>query len=193
MVRDQLVKAKQADLFDRQMKFAPRRIRHGGTGSHASFTRPLDRKRPVHLVLKASCATGRLSLLSHRTTVDRIIAEWARRFGVKVRRKENMRNHLHIYATFSRRSEFQNFLRTITSLIARAVTGARKGKPFGQKFWYHLAYTRIVTGIRDLRALQKYFDKNQVEREWGADARNAIEERERSERKLRRRLKSATS
>jgi hypothetical protein len=41
-----------------------------------------------------------------------------------------MSNHIHIVATFQNRVALQNFLRTSTALIARAMTGARKGRPF---------------------------------------------------------------
>jgi REP element-mobilizing transposase RayT len=129
-------------------------------------------------VLKASCAKGKLSLLTHKLIVKKIITERARQFRVTLHYGENMGNHLHVVATFARREDFQNFLRTVTALIARAVTDARKGKPFGQRFWDQLAYTRAITGRRDARGVQNYLQKNQIERDYGVLGRQAVEERE---------------
>jgi REP element-mobilizing transposase RayT len=172
------MRAQQRDLFENQKKYAPRRLSLGGGKSHAKFTRPLNCKRQVHLVLKASCAKGKLSLLTHKLIVKKIITERARQFRVTLHHGENMGNHLHVVATFSRREDFQNFLRTVTALIARAVTGARKGKPFGQRFWDQLAFTRVITGRRDARGVEKYLQRNQIEREYGAMGRQTVEEYE---------------
>jgi REP element-mobilizing transposase RayT len=180
------MRAKQKDLFENHKSLAPRRLSLGGGKSHAKFTRPLDRKRQVHLVLKASCAKGKLSLLTHKLVVKKIITERARQFRVTLHHGENMGNHLHIVATFGRREDFQNFLRTVTALIAREITGARKGKPFGQRFWDQLAFTRVVTGRRDEHGVQKYLQKNQIEREYGAMARQTVEEYETAMREAKR-------
>jgi hypothetical protein len=61
-----------------------------------------------------------------------------------------------------RRGHFQNFLRTLTALIARAVTGAKKGYPKG-KFWSSLAYSRTVTWGREFKRVALYLDRNELE------------------------------
>ena len=170
--------ARQTDLFQNDKKLAPRQLTHGGRRAHGRSVRPLDRKRPVHLVLKSSLAKGKLSLLTHKLKVKKIIEERAKQFHVTIHGQENMGNHYHLVATFARREGFQDFLRTVTALIAREVTGARKGRPFGQRFWDQLAYTRVVMGRRDLGGVMNYLQKNKIEREHGALGRKTVEEYE---------------
>ena len=180
-------RAKQRDFFEKQRDFAPRRHTHGGKGAKGlrKIKRPLDRKRPVHLVLHAKAAKQSLSMLAARNqlAIDKILKERARQFGITLHSKQNVGNHLHIVASFPRTREFQNFLRTITALIARHVTGARRGKPFGKRFWDHLAFTRVVFGRGDFKGLSKYIGKNRIQAEFGYLARRAVEEYEAAKRK----------
>ena len=169
---------RQDDLFQNDKKLAPRRITHGGSRAHGRATRPLDRKRSVHLVLKSSSAKGKMSLLTHKLKVKKILDDRAKQFHVKIHKQENMGNHIHVVASFARREGFQHFLRTVTALIAREVTGARKGRPFGRRFWDELAFTRVVMGWRDYRSVTNYLKKNEIEREHGALGRRAVEEYE---------------
>jgi hypothetical protein len=53
-------------------------------------------------------------------------------------------------------------LRTIGGLIARAATGAVKGRPVG-KFWDHLAFSRVVAWGRDLTRSLAYVLGNALE------------------------------
>lgn len=183
------MKRRQTDFFEKQRDYAPRRHTHGGGvgGGLRKLARPLDSKRPVHLVLKSSHARGHLSFLGYknRLTVKKILEGRARQFHVVIHRYENVGSHLHIIASFPRAKNFQNFLRTVTALIARAVTGARKGKPFGKRFWDGLAFTRVIMGWRDLQGTRGYLAKNALEREFGCLSRKTVEEYEAAQRKAR--------
>ena len=182
---------KQRDLFEKDPEHAPGRHTHGGGAriSRRKTFRPLNEKRPVHLVLKSTHARGSLNFLAPKNllAVEKTLIDRARQFGVKVHSKEIMFNHIHLVASFSKRRGFQDFLRTVTALIARKVTGATKGRPFGKRFWNDLAFTRVVFGRRDFRGLLGYMNKNRIEREVGAIARTIVEEFEEAERKARRR------
>ncbi|RYZ63401.1 MAG: hypothetical protein EOP05_23655 [Proteobacteria bacterium] len=149
------------------------------------MARPLDVRKPVHVVLKSSHAVGKMSLLSiaNKLVIEKIVRERAEKFRVVIQGFELMRNHLHLIARFKSRLLFQQFLKTITGLIARHVTGARKGKPFGKRFFDELAFTRVVQGFKDLRGLIDYFKKNQIERDIHPLARAAIEKQEAAARK----------
>lgn len=177
-------RAIQNDFFGKNGDFAPRRYTHGGVSSTGKrkLHRPLDRKRPLHLVMKSSHAKGRLSFLGYknRLEIERIFSRRAKQFSVTIHRFENVGNHIHAVVTFKTKEAFHNFLRTISALVARHVTGARKGKPFGKKFWDHLAFTRVVFGQRGMKALGGYMWKNELERDAGALARHAVEEYERA-------------
>jgi REP element-mobilizing transposase RayT len=184
-------KARQQDFFEKSREHAPRRYTHGGTVSTGlrKIARPLDTRRPVHLVLKSSHARGQKSFLSptHRLAIKRILKERARQFHVTVHHYENVGNHLHIVASFPRRESFRNFLRTVTALIARAGTGARRGKPFGQRFWDGLAFTRVIAWGRDLSGMRNYLLKNSIERDVGRFARQVVEQYEEATRQALRR------
>ena len=182
------MQTRQFDLFLKDREYGPHRASYGGhlSKGRRKIARPLDRRKPLHLVLKSSHAKGSLSFLSakNKLNVEKIFRTRSAQFGVTVQGFENMGNHIHALVKFKRKDDFQNFLRTVSALIARAVTGARKGKPFGKRFWDALAFTRVVNGLKDLRGLAKYFVKNEVEREIGAYGRFVIEESERTKKKL---------
>lgn len=185
------MKTRQFDFFTSQREHAPCRLTHGGRRSKGlrKIARPLDSRRPIHLVLKSSHARGRLNFLTtkNRPLVEKIVREWARYFHVKIHGFENVGSHLHIIASFPKRECFGNFLRTVTALIAREVTGSRKGRPFGKRFWDDLAFTRVIAGWRDFRGMKNYLFKNHLEREIGEVSRKTVEEYERAEREARRR------
>lgn len=122
----------------------------------------------------------------NRIAVDKIITTYAKKNFVTVHHKENMGNHLHLVLTFARREGFQDFLRTVTALIARHVTKARRGKPFGKPFWDHLAFTRVIQGFRDRMKMKTYLWKNEIERNYGSATRNKLEEFEKEDASTRR-------
>ena len=102
--------------------------------------------------------------------IDKLVAVKARKFGVEVKDFVNMGNHIHFQLRIVSRVGFQNFLRSISNLIARHVTGARKGKPFG-KFWQGLAFTRVITSYFELTGFERYLLANKIERKRGYKAR----------------------
>jgi REP element-mobilizing transposase RayT len=166
----------QKSFFNSKSEFSKSRIAYGGdTRGRRKMFRPLDRKRPVHITLKSSHAKGRMSLLSHKLEVAKIVETRARQYQIKLHRFENMGNHVHILVSFKNRESVQKFLRVVTGLIARLVTKARRGCAFGKRFWDHLAYTRIVTSRKDFARMLHYLDKNEVERDVGPEGRQAIE------------------
>lgn len=134
--------------------------------------RPLDCKKPLHLVMRASRARGELNMLRPRnfSRVKNVFFKQAERFGVRIESFVNVGNHVHLVVRFANRKLFQNFLRTTAALVARAVTKAKKGKPFG-KFWDHLAFTRVVVSYRARAILSKYVEGNRIEAEKGPLAR----------------------
>lgn len=189
------MRAKQTDFFEKNREVGPRRSQHGGSLANGKrkVARPLDAKKSVHLVLKSTHAKGSMSLLSarNRLVVQAIIRNRAAQFGIVIQGFELMGNHIHLILRFKSRAMFQRFLKTITGLIARHVTGARKGKPFGKRFFDELAFTRLVQGLRDFRGLITYLFKNEIERDVHPLARVDIERREANARKNQRRKSRA--
>ena len=149
-------------------------LTHGGSkaAGKRKLKRPLATKKWTHLVLKSSKARGQYSMLkqSNSKWIEKLIETKAKKFSVEVKEPVNMGNHLHLRFRITSRHAFQNFLRSITSLIARHVTGARKGKIFG-KFWDGLAFTRVLMTSCEERRLRVYFVANRIERQHGYLAR----------------------
>jgi hypothetical protein len=121
---------------------------HGGRANVGvrKAARPLDLKKPIRVTLKSKWAKGKLALntATHRPVVDEIIRERAQQFGIVIRDIENTGDTVRITLKTKSREPFQHYLRTMSALIARRVTGARRGKPFGKRFWDHLAFTETI-------------------------------------------------
>lgn len=145
---------------------------HGGTSlkKRRKVKRPLTPGAVTHLVLKSSKAQGGLSFYTHKKLVHSLMKEKARKFFVEILDFVNMGNHLHIKLRFKDRVRFQQFLKSYTALLARMITGARKGRPFG-RFWDGLAYTRVLTSKFEELSLRGYFEGNHRERELGPGER----------------------
>lgn len=168
----------QTQLFDyfnipeTQKRYS--RTVHGGakTKGKRKLERPLSTRKWIHLILKSDKATGSLSLLTprNRLFVKRVVAQKARKFGVKVADTANVGNHVHLKIRISSRQEFQQFLKSVTTLIARHVTGAKRGKPFG-RFWQGLAFTRVLKSALEELNLRIYIAANRKEAQLGPKAR----------------------
>ena len=128
--------------------------------------------------MRSSKARGRYNFRNHQLAVKRIVERAAARSNIKLHKFANVGNHLHLLISFRSREACQRFLREVAGLIARAVTGARKGRAFG-KFWDALAHSRVVTGLRDLRNVMDYVFVNRIEGNFGKSARESLEEAKR--------------
>jgi len=119
---------------------------HGGNLSlgRRKVQRPLSFKKSICVVLSSQKARGQFSLASApaRLGVQKIIRRQGQKFGVRVEAIQNLGSRLQLKLRIKNRKNFQNFLRSTSAMIARYVTGARRGKPFG-KFWDHLAFTFV--------------------------------------------------
>lgn len=169
---------KQNTLFEyynlKSVHKAYGRTTHGGASSrgHRKLERPLSTTRPMHLVLRSQHASGAMSFLSARNKgfVEKTLRQKAKKFGVRIEQLANVGNHLHLKIRILSREMFQKFLKSVTTLIARFITGARKGMRFG-RFWQGLAYTRVLTSNLEERYLREYIAANQLEAMFGKVAR----------------------
>ena len=139
--------------------------------------RPISTQHSMHLVLRSSKATGEWSLLreKNKIKVKEIIDRFSRKWGVVVKRMENVGNHLHLHIQITSRHTYRKFIRAITGAIAMAVTGAsrrnslkaisRQNRPNKlDRFWDLRPFTRFVTGLKAITILREYFDLNALER-----------------------------
>lgn len=152
-------------LEDKSLKKRLRqRVSHGGcVRKGAKLERPLSTKKWIHLTLKSDKAIGTLSFLSPRNQkpVEQILRDKATKFHIRIGDMVNMGNHIHLKIRIQDRMSFRRFLKAITNLIARTVTGARRGRPFG-RFWQGLAFTRVLRTSFEELGLRGYFAANRV-------------------------------
>jgi hypothetical protein len=88
----------------------------------------------------------------------------------------NVGSHLHLLVRARRREAFQAFLRAFCGIVARIVSGAKRGLPLrGGPFWSGLAWSRIVTWGREYWTVRHYIFRNRIEATDGAGIRRALE------------------
>jgi len=143
----------------------PKKV-HGGANSveREKIARPIETKKPMHLILRSSRAKGSWSFLRRHREIEAILQGTAKRFHIRIYRFANVGNHIHLLVQAKARKDFQNFLRVLAQAIVFLVTGARKGNPIG-KFWDALAFSRIVEWGRDWKGMLTYLEKNLLEGE----------------------------
>ena len=152
---------KQLEFF--KTKKSP--LTHGGSlaTKRRKIKRPLDVKKPVHVVLRSEKAKRSLSLLNHQAKIRKIIRLSAKKFHISVYELAIVGNHIHLLIRGKRREHLQNFFRTIAALIARHVTKAKRGRPFG-RFWSYLIFSRVLTSWRrDFEQVKAYIVQNTLE------------------------------
>ena len=144
----------------------------GGTSlkKRRKTKRPLRPGLVHHVVFKSSKAQGQLSFYTHKHLVGSLLKEKSRKFFVEILDFVNMGNHLHLKVRFKDRKRFGQFLKSFSALLARKITGARRGVKFG-KFWDGLVYTRIISSAFEELGLKGYFEANHRQRELGYQER----------------------
>ena len=141
---------------------------HGGVSlkKRRKVQRPLVPRAITHVVFKSSKAKGSMSFYKNKHLVNTLLRAKARKFFVELIDYVNMGNHLHIKARFNDPKRFQQFLKSFSGLLARKITGAKRGQPFG-RFWDGLVFTRVLCSKLEELGLRGYFEGNHREREMG--------------------------
>jgi hypothetical protein len=154
------------------------RCQHGGAirQRRRKLARPVSTRRPMHLTLSSQRARGPWSLRRHERAVAEVLRASARRHNVRVYEFANVGSHLHLLVRARRREDFQAFLRSFAGLVARRVTGSRRGRPLeGGPFWSALAWSRLVAWGRDYMGVRHYIFRNRIEATDGSAVRRALE------------------
>jgi REP element-mobilizing transposase RayT len=165
-------KRRQLDFFveskSRKLNDYQARSEHGGNlrKGRRKLARPFDPKRALHLTLRAERAQGDWSMLRLEKSRPIRTLAWrlARENKVKIHQFANSGNHLHFLLMAQDHAGFKRFLRTFTAIVARMVTGAKKGNPVG-RFWGALAWSAIVNWGRHFFSVRYYIIQNELEAE----------------------------
>jgi REP element-mobilizing transposase RayT len=167
----------QQSLFVRDVHAELVRTEHGGSvrRGRRKLERPVSTRRPMHVVLSSHRARGPWILRKHERAVRDTLRETARRFGVRVYDFTNVGSHLHLLVRTRRRDAFHGFLRSFAGIVARQVTGARRGRPSG-RFFSGLAWSRVLVWGPDYLGVRHYVFRNQIEATLGRRVRHALEE-----------------
>ena len=171
------------------------RIAHGGglNEGKRKLYRPFSENMALHLTLHSHKARGQWSFLLPKNAdiVNRIVYKMSDRFKVSVLQMANSGNHLHMVVYASDKRNFKRFLRSITGLIARKITGHERAKrtttaaaaamatnstaintsgpgafrfrPYQRKFWDTLTYSKLVSWGRQLNNTMAYLVRNILE------------------------------
>lgn len=152
--------------------------RHGGdlNKGKRKIKRPLVPGKLHHLVMRSEKAVGQYNFLraNNRVVVDKIVKKQSLHFGIRIAKFANVGNHLHIALRFKNRASFQGFLISLSGMLARAITHARKGRPFG-KFWDALAFTRVLESKMEEFFLREYIQANIIEAQHGPAMRREFQ------------------
>lgn len=134
--------------------------------SNPKSKRPLSFKRSMHLVLRSSLAKGPRSLLRKELLIKDLIFKQGKHLGVKVYRQAVVGNHIHLLVRPLSRDAFNNFVRSISGLIARNILRAERGAAKGLKFWDKRPFTQVVEWGRQYGTVCNYLLQNSLEA-WG--------------------------
>lgn len=123
--------------------------------------RPLDSKKPIHIVLKSTRAKSELSFLNHRKALDQSLQRTSKKWGVRVLDRVWMGNHLHAVIRFANRSQYRSWIRELTAGLVRQISS--RTKQHLSSFYDLRPWTRVVEWGNDLRNLFDYIDLNEME------------------------------
>jgi REP element-mobilizing transposase RayT len=121
--------------------------------------RPLDSKLPVLLTLRARRSVLRLP--KTYGLVEAIIAATAKKYGVKIFKRANVHNHIHMTIQVNTLL-WARFIRELTGRIAQVIKDL--GIAVEQGFWLYRPHTRIVRGWKKaFQTALAYVELNQLE------------------------------
>lgn len=163
----------QLDLIPKNQLRIVKRASHGGVSlkKRRKIARPLLPGKVTHVVFKSSKATGELSFYKHKRLVASLLREKSQKFFIEILDWVNMGNHLHLKVRFKDRKRMGQFLKSFAGMLARKITGAKKGHKFG-RFWDGLAFTRVLMSKIEVLSLKGYFEGNHRQRELGYHERD---------------------
>jgi REP element-mobilizing transposase RayT len=152
--------------------FAHAQRAYGGTlmktrKGRAKGGRPIVTRHSMHLVLRSTKATGKMSFryLDNPALIRRLIKKYSERFHVRILSAANVGNHLHLHIKIKQRQSYAGFIRALTGAIAMAISGRHRWSEAKEKlkFWDYRPFTRVVEHYRAYLQLKDYIKINMFE------------------------------
>jgi REP element-mobilizing transposase RayT len=133
--------------FEFANKPAPK-LTHGGSDLPKKHkgARPLDAKKPLHLVMKCQ-----QQIFEDRHVIIDVLVYYANKFGIPIYSFAIGHDHIHFITKVPSREAYVKFIRATTGMLA---------KTLGAKLFASTAYTRIATWGRDYFNLLRYMQQN---------------------------------
>jgi REP element-mobilizing transposase RayT len=172
-------KSKHLTMFKAEPRFFGGQLLQG----RRRGLRPLSSKEATHLIIRSVWAVGRHSLLrrENKAEIEKLVAIFSHRFGVKVYRFAIASNHVHLVIRPTARSLYNKFIRALSGKIASHVMRGQSFEKFkrllggeggqaqaetqgiGQRFWQFRPFTRVLFWGRDFKQACGYVTQNTLE------------------------------
>jgi REP element-mobilizing transposase RayT len=124
------------------------KLTHGGSTptNKRKGARPLDEKKPLHLVMKC-----KRQIFEDRHVIIDTLVFYANKFGLPIYSFAIGHDHIHFITKVPSRGAYVKFIRAVTGMLAIIL---------GAKLFASMAFTRIATWGRDYFNLLRYMQQN---------------------------------
>jgi REP element-mobilizing transposase RayT len=154
-----------------------RRVEHGGglEGGRRKVARPVSTQEPMYVLLRSTKAKGRYDMRIKECAayVRTIVARQAETCNITVIQFANAGDSLHFLIKVPSRAAYLRFIRSVSGLVSRCVTGSQRGRATNAsgrkgiksktKFWDVLPYSRICTDCATIKQAQGQIDRERKE------------------------------
>lgn len=155
----------------------PRRLEHGGglEGGRRKIARPLSTQEPIYVLLRSTRAKGCLSMDGREFSAEirAIVQRQAESCRIHISQFQNEGDSLHFLIHVPSRQCYLRFIRSVSGLISRRVTGAERGRSAGasksgakgrlpkqkSKFWDVIPFSRISPEAKSIKQAQSQIDE----------------------------------
>jgi len=151
-----------------------RRVEHGGglEGGKRKVARPVSTQEPMYVLLRSTRAKGRFDMRMKECSsyIRAIVARQAEACNIEVIQFLNNGDSLHFLIKVPSRASYLRFIRSVSGLVSRCVTGSQRGRAAGTvasrkasknkpKFWDVLPYSRICPSCATIKQAQGNIDR----------------------------------
>ena len=121
--------------------------------------RPLNVKRPIHIVFRSTKAIHKFSLFhpNNKANINALVYDLSLKYKIRIYNFVNSGNHLHLLIHSKDKLNLQNYFRELASKIALFIYSG-KGK-----FWTSIVYTKLLSWGKQFKNVDHYLIQNELE------------------------------